>query len=421
MDKFVIYGGERLNGTVSISGSKNASLPLMVATLLAPGVHTLRNVPSLRDVRTMAHLLRIIGARLEFSDHALTIDTRDCSFWEAPYELVKTMRASVYVLGPLVARFGQARVSLPGGCAWGPRPVDLHIMGMQKLGADITLEEGYIVAKCQKLRGAKINFPISSVGATGNTLMAAALAEGTTLIENAACEPEIVAVSEHINAMGGKVGGIGTDRLEIEGVRELKAVEFVNIPDRIEAGTFLCAAALAGGNVRFENLRVDHIGAVLTALNDAGYDIEIGASHVRLISNQPAKPIDIRTQPYPGFPTDMQAQWIALMSLATGSSTITDTIYVDRFTHVAELRRLGADIRLEGNTAIVRGVEKLQGAPVMSTDLRASASLILAGLAAKGRTDLSRIYHIDRGYEHIEAKLNSLGAHIEREDEPMQT
>jgi len=419
MDKFVIYGGNPLAGTLKISGAKNASLPLMAAALLAPGLHRIHNVPELRDVRTMAHLLRIIGARVELAEHTLTIDTSACSYYEAPYELVKTMRASVYVLGPLLARFGKARVSLPGGCAWGPRPVDLHILGMQQLGAEIDLDQGYIAARARELRGAKITFPNPSVGATGNVMMAAALARGTTIIENAAREPEIVVLAEYINAMGGRVSGLGTDRLEIEGVAELRAAEFNNIPDRIEAGTFLCAVALTGGDVTLQNLNSEHVSAILDTLGKAGFELDIKPDAVRIRAAGRAQPVNVRTAPFPGFPTDMQAQWIALMSLAHGTSAITDTIYTDRFTHVAELQRLGADIRLEGNTARVRGVEHLKGAPVMSTDLRASASLILAGLAAEGRTDLSRVYHIDRGYEHIEEKLRSLGANIRREDEPM--
>jgi UDP-N-acetylglucosamine 1-carboxyvinyltransferase len=421
MDKFVIYGGNALHGALKISGSKNASLPLMAASLLAPGIHRIHNVPELRDVRTMAHLLRIIGARVELQDHTLILNTSDCAYYEAPYELVKTMRASVYVLGPLLARFGKARVSLPGGCAWGPRPVDLHLQGMQKLGATIELENGYILAEADRLTGAKITFPISSVGATGNIMMAAALAKGATLIENAAREPEIVALANYINAMGGKIHGIGTDRIEIEGVQNLYPVEFQNIPDRIEAGTFLCAVALTGGDVEFNGLRSEHLGAVIDALQQAGFQLEVAPETIRIQAEGRARPVDLKTAVFPGFPTDMQAQWIALMSLAEGSSAITDTIYPDRFTHVAELRRLGADIHLEGNTAFIRGVERLKGAPVMSTDLRASASLILAGLAAEGRTDLSRIYHIDRGYERIEEKLRSIGADIHREDEPMVT
>jgi UDP-N-acetylglucosamine 1-carboxyvinyltransferase len=419
MDKFVIQGGTPLEGTLAISGAKNASLPLMVASLLAPGSHTITNVPELRDVRTMAHLLRIIGARIDIDEHTLKIETSNCSFWEAPYELVKTMRASIYVLGPLLARFGEARVSLPGGCAWGPRPVDLHIMGMERLGARIDLEQGYIHAHADRLNGAKISFPIPSVGATGNVLMAAALAKGTSIIENAALEPEIVALAECINAMGGNVQGAGTDRIVIEGAETLRPAEFENIPDRIEAGTFLCAVALAGGDVTFTNLRTSHIGAVLDHLERAGYQLDVSADSVRIVSEGRAKSVDVKTAPYPGFPTDMQAQWIALMSLSDEGCAVTDTIYPDRFTHIAELRRLGADIQLEGSTAFIRGVDHLQGAPVMSTDLRASACLILAGLAAKDRTDLSRIYHIDRGYERIEERLRSIGAKIEREDEPL--
>ncbi len=421
MDKFVIHGGNRLQGTLHVSGAKNASLPLMAATLLAPGKHELHNIPELRDVRTMAHLLRVIGAKAELENHILRIDTSDCTFPEAPYELVKTMRASIYVLGPLLARFGKAKVSLPGGCAWGPRPVDLHLMGMERLGATIRLEGGYIHAAAEKLRGGRITFPIPSVGATGNVMMAASLAKGTTVIQNAACEPEIVALAEFINAMGGSVSGAGSDRIEIEGVASLSPTPFENIPDRIEAGTFLCAVALVGGDVTVQGLRTDHIEAVLDALDQAGFVLETKDTKVRIKSENRARPVDIRTAPFPGFPTDMQAQWIALMSLADGGCTITDTIYHDRFTHVAELRRLGADIHVEGNTAFVRGVEKLQGAPVMSTDLRASASLIIAGLAAQGRTDLSRVYHIDRGYEKIEQKLRRVGADIRREDEPMTT
>lgn len=424
MDKFIIRGGHKLNGSLDISGAKNASLPLMAASILAPGVHRIRNVPQLRDVRTMAHLLRVIGARIDFltddtSEDVLSIDTYSCSFCEAPYELVKTMRASVYVLGPLLARFGKARVSMPGGCAWGPRPVDLHIMGLEQLGAKINLHEGYIEAEASKLKGTAVHFSISSVGATGNVMMAASLAQGTTVIHNAAREPEIVALAEFINAMGGEVHGAGSDVIEIDGVDDLQPVEFENIPDRIEAGTMLCAVALTGGDVTFNRLRSEHLSVVLDSLERAGFSLDISEVSVRIRAEGKAKPVDVSTAPYPDFPTDMQAQWIALMSLADGSTTITDTIYPDRFTHVAELRRLGADIHMEGNAASVKGVNKLRGAPVMSTDLRASASLILAGLAAEGRTDLSRVYHIDRGYERIEEKLRSLGAEIERVDEPV--
>ncbi len=424
MDKFIIQGGNRLTGSLEVSGAKNASLPLMAAAILAPGIHRLRNVPQLRDVRTMAHLLRVIGARVDFgdddaADRVLNIDTTNCSFCEAPYELVKTMRASIYVLGPLLARFGEARVSMPGGCAWGPRPVDLHIAGFEKLGASISLDGGYIEARASELRGTEIDFPISSVGATGNVMMAAVLARGTTTIRNAAREPEIVALAEFLNAMGAEVQGAGSEQLVIEGVKTLHPVEFENIPDRIEAGTLLCAAAIAGGDVTLNRLRPDHLTAILSGLKIAGFTIDVGDNSVRITAGGRARPVEIRTEPYPGFPTDMQAQWIALMSVAEGNSSITDTIYPDRFTHVAELRRLGARIEMNRNTAHIEGVDRLIGAPVMSTDLRASASLILAGLAAHGSTDLSRIYHIDRGYERIEEKLRSLGADIQRVDEPM--
>ena len=418
MDKIVIVGGKPLHGTLPVYGAKNAVLPIMAATLLASGRYEVDAVPDLRDVRTMAHLLRIIGAQVVQKDHKLWIDTQHCSFLEAPYELVKTMRASIYVLGPLLARFGQARVSLPGGCAWGPRPVDFHIKGMQKLGADVELDRGYIVAKAKRLRGATITLDIPSVGATGNILMAATLAEGRTVIENAAREPEITALAEFLVQMGAKIEGLGTDRLVVEGVEELHPTDFQVIPDRIEAGTFLVAGAITGGDVTVTNVVPEHLRAVLTKLEDAGVELSEGDDWIRVRAPKRVKPVDVTTAVYPGFPTDMQAQWMALMSVADGSSVITDTIFLDRFTHVAELQRLGARIRMEGNSAHVTGVEKLQGAPVMSTDLRASACLILAGLAAEGRTDVSRVYHIDRGYERIEERLKLVGAEIWREEEP---
>ncbi len=418
MDKIVIVGGKPLRGRIPVYGAKNAVLPIMAATLLASGKYEIDAVPVLRDVRTMAHLLRIIGAQVVQDGHKLTIDTQHCSFLEAPYELVKTMRASIYVLGPLVARFGRARVSLPGGCAWGPRPVDFHIKGMQKLGAEIDLDRGYIVARAEKLRGSTITLDIPSVGATGNILMAATLAEGRTVIENAAREPEITALAQFLVQMGAEIEGIGTDRLVIHGVDELRPTDFRVIPDRIEAGTFLLAGAITGGDVTVTNVVPEHLRAVLTKLEDAGVELVEGKDWIQIRAPERVKPVDVTTAVYPGFPTDMQAQWMALMSVADGSSVITDTIFLDRFTHVAELQRLGARIRMEGNSAHVTGVEKLQGAPVMSTDLRASACLILAGLAAEGRTDVSRVYHIDRGYERIEERLKLLGADIWREEEP---
>lgn len=414
VDKFIIHGGKRLSGSVTISGAKNATLALMPATLLAGGTYRLSNTPDLRDVATMSSLLRTMGMEIAFHDHVLTIDTRGVNKFEAPYEHVKKMRASIYVLGPLVGRYGRARVSLPGGCAWGPRPVNLHIEGLRKLGAEIDIEHGYIIARAPKLKGANIHFDISSVGATGNVMMAAVLAKGTTVISNAAIEPEITALAEFLVKMGAKIDGIGTNRLEIEGVEELHPVDVETIPDRIEAGTFLVAAAITGGEVTLESVNPGHFEAVTAKLQDAGCVVEIQESRVRLKAPQELKPVDATAVIYPGFPTDMQAQWIALMSVANGTSIVTDTIYLDRFKHVPELQRLGADIEMKENAAIVRGVKHLTGAKVMSTDLRASASLILAGLVAEGETHVLRVYHLDRGYEAIEKKLQALGADIER-------
>lgn len=419
MDKFVIHGGKPLHGEVEISGSKNATLPLMAAALDAGGKYVFENVPDLKDVKTLAHLLRIIGAQVDYVPHKMIIDTSRCNFFEAPYELVKTMRASIYVLGPLLGRFGRAKVSLPGGCAWGPRPVDLHLKGMQMLGAQIDLEGGYIIAKAQRLKGTKIHFDISSVGATGNILMAAVLAQGTTIIENAAREPEIEALEHFLVKMGARIEGVGTDTLIIEGVDELKPTNETMIPDRIEAGTFMVAGAITGGDITLKNVRNDHIAALIAKLEEAGVQIETNETTLRINAQKPLKPVNITTAVYPGFPTDMQAQWISLMSVTNGVSIIKDTIFLDRFNHVPELRRLGADITTNENTAIIRGISKLKGAPVMSTDLRASASLIIAGLAAEGTTEILRIYHIDRGYEAIEKKLQGLGADIHRTQTPM--
>ena len=417
MDRFVINGGKPLYGTVRISGAKNATLPIMAATLLAPGKTVLRNVPQLRDISTMSTLLELLGAKVSLSNEILTIESNEVTKPEAPYDLVKTMRASVYVLGPLLARYGRARVSLPGGCAWGPRPVDLHIKGIQALGADVELDEGYIVATAKNLHGTRIVFDIRSVGATGNVMMAAVLAKGTTIIENAACEPDIVALANFLVKMGARIDGIGTQHLEIEGVDQLSPAEDAMIPDRIEAGTFITACGIAGGEIILDNILPEHLKAVVEKSIEAGLNIEQNQSSLQVKSGGRPRPVPIRTAPYPGFPTDLQAQWMALMSLADGDSTITDTIYSDRFTHLAELRRLGASITLEGNTAIVHGREKLKSAPVMSTDIRASACLVLAGLAAQGRTIVSRVYHIDRGYERIEQKLSGLGADIRREED----
>ncbi len=418
MDKFIIRGGARLRGSIAVSGAKNATLALMPASVLASGTFQLHNTPLLRDVTTMSALLRSMGVSVTIHEHTLTLDTRALNRHEAPYEFVKKMRASIYVLGPLVARYGRARVSLPGGCAWGPRPVNLHIEGIRKLGADIDLRNGYIVAKARRLRGAQIQFDVSSVGATGNVLMAAVLAQGTTVIDNAAIEPEITSLAAFLTSMGAKIGGIGTNRLEIEGVDALHPSDAATIPDRIETGTYLIAGAITRGEVTLTRANPGHCTAVLSKLEDAGCSISTGPDTITLKAPQGLRPVDVTAAIYPGFPTDMQAQWTSLMAIAGGTSVITDSIYFDRFKHVPELVRLGADIERKENTAIVKGVRSLMGAKVMSTDLRASASLILAGLIAEGETEVLRVYHIDRGYEAIEVKLRSLGAAIERVSGP---
>lgn len=414
MDKFVIHGGKKLNGTVTISGAKNATLALMPAALLSNGVFRLSNTPSLRDVATMSSLLKSMGAKITLKDHLLTLDTSSIIKQEAPYEHVKKMRASIYVLGPLLARYGRAKVSLPGGCAWGPRPVNLHLEGMRKLGAEVELKRGYIIAKAGRLNGAKVYFDVSSVGATGNVLMAAVLAKGTTLIENAAIEPEITSLVEFLQAMGARIDGVGTNRLEIEGVEELHPVTADTIPDRIEAGTFLVAGAMTKGTVTLNHVNPGHLSALTAKLEDAGCRIKTEGTRITLEAPEHIAPADVTATIYPGFPTDMQAQWISMMAIANGTSIVTDTIYTDRFKHVPELVRLGADIEMKENAAVVRGVKQLMGATVMSTDLRASASLILAGLVAEGTTEVLRVYHIDRGYEAIEKKLQALGADIQR-------
>ncbi len=414
MDKFVINGGVKLQGSVAISGAKNASLALMPATLLASGTYRLHNTPNLRDIVSMQKLLEMMGVETDRQGETLTLNTFRVSKFEAPYEYMKKMRASIYVLGPLVSRYGYAKVSLPGGCAWGPRPVNLHIEGMLRLGAEVELDHGYIIAKAERLKGAKIIFDVSSVGATGNVMMAAVLAKGTTVIENAAIEPEITELAEFLNMMGAKIHGIGTAKLEIEGVDELHPADETTIPDRIEAGTFLIAGMITGGKVRIDRCNPRHLSALLARLEDAGATIQCGDTWIELEAPTTIKSVDVTTAIFPGFPTDLQAQWIALMAIADRSSVVTDTIYSDRFAHVPELVRLGADIEVKENSAIVKGVARLVGAKVMSTDLRASASLILAGLVAEGTTEVLRVYHIDRGYESIEAKLQSLGARISR-------
>lgn len=421
MDKFVVYGDKPLYGHVTICGAKNATLALMPATLLAQGVFHLHNTPNLRDVWTLSRLFGSMGVHAELNGNDLFVDTSNVTSFEAPYEHVKKMRASFHVLGPLVARYGEAKVSLPGGCAWGPRPVDLHLKGLEKLGAEITLENGYVRALApnngqgRRLRGGKIHFDISSVGATENVLSAATLAKGTTLITNAAVEPEVTAQARMLVKMGAKINGVGTTTLEIEGVDDLKPVEEETIADRIEAGTFLIAAAISQGKVTLENTNPYHLAAVITKLEEAGCQIDVTGDKITLEMTQRPEPVDITTAVYPGFPTDLQAQWMALMLMAEGTSTITDTIYTDRFKHVPELLRLGANIEMADNTAIINGGKPLSGATVMSTDLRASASLILAALVAEGRSEILRVYHLDRGYEAIEKRLQALGANIRRE------
>jgi UDP-N-acetylglucosamine 1-carboxyvinyltransferase len=380
-------------------------------------VHTLRNVPQLADTRTMAKVLEQLGARVEFRGHVCTIDTSNVHSVEAPYDLVRTMRASIYVLGPLLARLGAARVSLPGGCAWGPRPVNLHIEGLRALGADLQIEHGYIVGRDVKLRGAEIHFEPISVGATGQLLMAASLAEGTTILDNCAIEPDISALAEVLVQCGARVEGIGTRRMTIHGVSSLRPIDATIIPDRIEAATFLAAAAVTGGTITLERCQPAHIAAAIHALEETGCSVL--PDHLEVAITGPVRPaaINVTTSPFPGFPTDMQAQMMALLSVADGTSVITDTVYLDRFTHVPELARLGAKIRLEGNVATITGVEKLQGAPVMATDIRASAALVLAALVAEGETRISRIYHLDRGYEKFDERLEKLGARIRRVQE----
>ncbi|HRI47284.1 MAG TPA: UDP-N-acetylglucosamine 1-carboxyvinyltransferase [Ignavibacteriaceae bacterium] len=416
MDKFIITGGKKLEGRVRVSGAKNASLALMPATLLASGVSKLNFTPALNDVYTMIKLLNQLGVETNFNDDfLLTLDTKNITSQTAPYEHVKKMRASVYVLGPLLAKYGFAKVSLPGGCAWGPRPINLHIEGLKKLGAEIELEQGYIIAKSDRLHGAKINFDKPSVGATGNILMAACLAKGTTVINNAAMEPEITNLVQLLINMGAKINGINTSILEIEGVDTLQPAEVNTIPDRIEAGTLLVAAAITKGKITIEGGIDSHLYSVLSKLEDTNAKIFISENEITIdAADIDIQSVDVTTGVFPGYPTDMQAQWIAYMSAAKGVSTVTDTVYLDRFSHVSELTRLGAEITVQDNSAIIKGVPKLKGAKVMSTDLRASASLVLAGLAAEGTTEVLRVYHLDRGYEKLENKLKQLGAEIER-------
>jgi UDP-N-acetylglucosamine 1-carboxyvinyltransferase len=413
MDKIEIVGGRRLTGEVRISGAKNAALPIMVSSLLVDGWNTFHNIPDLLDIKTIKKLLDSLGVQME-GEETLRMNGGAIRQCEASYDLVRTMRASILVLGPLVARRGEARVSLPGGCAIGARPVNLHIKALRELGAEVTLKDGYVEAKASRLKGAEIYFDISTVTGTENIMMAATLAEGTTVLKNAAREPEIINLAEALIGMGARIRGAGSDVIMIEGVERLHPVEAAVIPDRIEAGTFLIAAGITGGDIRILGCNPQHLDALLTRLRDAGMRIETGSDNLRARGVGIPCSVDVKTLPYPGFPTDLQAQIMALMSVANGLSVITETVFENRFMHVSEMARMGADITVQGNTAIVRGVAQLRGAPVMATDLRASASLILAGLAAQGKTVLSRVYHIDRGYQQIEKKLSALGADIRR-------
>ena len=416
MDKLVITGGNRLQGEVTISGAKNAALPILAATLLASEPVTVRNVPHLKDVTTTITLLQSMGARVTFDDKLnVEVDANALTEYRAPYELVKTMRASILVLGPLLSRFGKADVSLPGGCAIGARPVNLHVEGLQAMGADVTVENGYIRARARRLKGAHIVFDTVTVTGTENLLMAAALAKGETVLENAAREPEVVDLAAFLVQMGAKISGAGGSTIHIQGVKSLSHANYAVLPDRIETGTYLVAAAMTGGAVRLKQTDPEYVDAVLIKLAEAGADIETGPGWIELdMGGRRPKAVNIRTMPYPAFPTDMQAQFCAMNSVARGVGTVTETVFENRFQHVLELQRMGADIRIEGNTAVCKGVKRLTAAPVMATDLRASASLVLAGLSAEGETVVDRIYHVDRGYERIEEKLRQLGASIRR-------
>lgn len=415
MDKLIIRGGKPLKGEVRISGAKNAALPIMASTILAHGEHNIERVPHLRDVMTMGRLLANLGAGFHFENNKTIIDCSKIKNFEAPYDLVKTMRASVLVLCPLVARFGRARVSLPGGCAIGARPINLHLMGLEKMGAKIQLESGYVIAKANRLKGASIYFDTITVTGTENLMMAAVLAKGTTVLENAAREPEVIDLASCLIAMGAKINGAGNSVIEIEGVDELKPINnYRIIPDRIETGTFMAITGITGGDLVLKDCKPEHLDAVIMKLKDTGVVFKETKKGLRVIGPEKLIAKDAKTIPYPGFPTDMQAQFMAMMAVANGTSVIKETVFENRFMHVAELKRMGADISIEGGTATIKGIEKLKGAPVMATDLRASASLVVAALCAEGETIIHRIYHLDRGYEKMDEKLRRVGADIER-------
>ena len=415
MDKIVIEGGAPLKGEVIISGSKNAALPILSACLLTDGWHTLDNIPKLKDIWTIKEILSNLGVVLEENGQALRVNSDNLNNYIAPYNLVKTMRASILVLGPLLSRFGKVKISLPGGCAIGARPIDLHLKGLSAMGADVHLEHGYVVASADKLRGANIFFEISTVNGTENLMMAAVKADGITTLNNAAKEPEVVDLANMLNLMGARIKGAGTDTITITGVKELHPVRYTIIPDRIEAGTFLIAAGITKGKIKIKGCNLDYIETIIEKLLDIGMEIEKQGEDLVAIGHDKIKSTDIKTMPFPGFPTDMQAQFMALMCIADGWSMIRETIFENRFMHVSELRRMGADIEINGAQALVRGKRNLSGAQVMATDLRASASLVLAALAAKGRTEISRVYHLDRGYQDLDKKLSLLGSKIWRE------
>lgn len=419
MKKMVIRGGRVLKGTVRTGGSKNATLPIMAAALLSDEPSTISGIPMVRDIRTMSELFKILGANAYVDSNMLHVQPDSINNFSAPYDLVKTMRASIYVLGPLLGRFGKAKVSLPGGCAIGSRPIDLHLMAMKKLGAKIEIKHGYVIASAKKLKGAKIVFPKTSLGATVNAMLAAVLAQGKTVLENASKEPEITETISFLGEMGAKIEGAGTGTITITGVKKLKGVKNYNvISDRIEAATLIAAAVITKGTVTVENVCAEHLELFFDKLKEAGARFEVKGRSVRVLPHKGRlKGVDITTEPYPGFPTDIQAQWMALMTLAQGDTIIKEKIWENRFMHVPELSRMGADIKVDGNTSVVTGVKKLSGANVMASDLRASAALIIAGLAAEGETEIRRIYHLERGYENLESKLSAIGANIKLENE----
>ena len=414
MDKIIIEGGHSLKGEVRISGAKNAALPILVSSLLADGWNTYTNIPDLKDIESTLQLLSSLGAKVERKKDTVRIDASGLNNPQASYDLVRKMRASILVLGPLLARLKEAKVSLPGGCAIGARPINLHLKGLARLGATVEVEHGYIRASVDRLKGNSIYFDISTVTGTENLMMAAVLADGVTILGNAACEPEIIALADVLNQMGADIKGAGTSEMTIKGVSSLNPVSVSIIPDRIEAGTFMVASALTGGDVTLTGCRSDHLEAVIHKLSLTGTKVLVDGNNMRVQGPDKIKSIDVKTLPYPGFPTDMQAQFMVLMSVASGISIISETIFENRFIHVSELRRMGAQIKISGNSALVQGVKKLSGAPVMASDLRASASLILAGLVARGKTEVNRVYHLDRGYQSIEAKFAKLGAAVKR-------